>query len=191
MYAYCNNNPANNTDPTGHCFIKNAYKWLVKTIAKPVVNYLQKKTENTPNITTTTGYSWSAAFGVSAAHSIGITRDMKGNIGVIVTDGAGGGFPTASFNSFSTISTAPTIYEQEGLGFVTGGSVDVAGISVGGEYGLCKNPDTNEAYHSFSVMGGVGAPIPAEFHGEVTHSRVYGINIYDQANELFDAILAW
>ena len=46
MFAYCNNNPVNQSDPDGHWpkWVKKAVSWVNKKIIQPVVNYFKPST---------------------------------------------------------------------------------------------------------------------------------------------------
>ena len=75
---------------------------------------------------------------------------------------------------------------------VAGGSVDVYGVSIGGEFTSFADIDTNDIYVGGAVSAGVGAPIPIEVHGGVNNARVGGMfNVFDVLNKLYNRISAW
>ena len=191
LFIYCANNPVTSSDPSGHWIVKNAIKWVVKNVVRPVVRSTKKATASFGNSTRTVGINGSAAFGGDVSGSLGITTDNKGNIGVIITGCTGGGTPIASASVYQTVTTAPDIYKQRGMSTQIGGSADVCGVSVGAEYSFFKDSETNKIYHSGTVLVGIGVPIPAELHGEIGYSYVYGFNLYDAIEDIYIIIMEW
>lgn len=53
-----------------------------------------------------------------------------------------------------------------------GGSLNIAGGSLGAEYQTFTDPITKECYHGGTVMVGGAASLPVESHGEVTYSVI-------------------
>lgn len=190
LFAYVANNPINNHDANGQWIIKNAIKWVSEKVVKPAVDYI-KKTTSKVNRTRTRGVCANANWGPGVNVSIGVTTDTKGNIGFIVSTNASGGTPSAGVNCFETTTTAPTIYKQQGASYESGGSADVLGVSLGAEYVLFTDFETNDIYHGGTVLAGIGAPVPLEFHTGASYSWVYGINVYDEIDKLYIKIMEW
>ena len=191
LFMYATNNPINNSDPSGNWIIKDAIKWAAKNVVKPVVKKIQKVVASLGDGTRTFGINGSAAFGADVSGSVGITTDNKGNIGVIITGCTWGGTPNASASVYETMTTAPDIYKQRGMSTQIGGSADVSGVSVGAEYLFFQDSETNQIYHSGTVLAGIGTPIPAELHGEIGYSYVYGFNVYDVMEDIYIKIMEW
>lgn len=51
---------------------------------------------------------------------------------------------------------------------------------------------TNDVYQGTTISTGFGVScIPADIHGEIGYSWVYGFNIYDEMNNVYDRIMEW
>lgn len=51
---------------------------------------------------------------------------------------------------------------------------------------------TNDVYQGTTISIGFGVScIPAEIHGEIGYSWVYGFNIYDEMNNVYNRIMEW
>jgi hypothetical protein len=205
MFGYCENDPINKIDPDGHSW-KSFKNWVKKTvnsikksfktnmkclatlgfaIANGVKNKLSKKKGSVSAC-----FAGSGAFGFSISESFGITADTKGNVGIINTVAAGGGTPSYFFGGAYSYSTAPNITYQRRVSGITGGSVSVYGVSLGGECSVTEYG--GQEYTTYSVMGGIGAPVDLEFHGEVGYTSVIEIfNIFDEIEKLYKKILEW
>ena len=72
-----------------------------------------------------------------------MTKDRKGNVGIIVSANTGGGTPSASLSKYKSKTNAPTIYHQKGTSAQIGGSIDI-GASLGLEYVVF--PDSTTKY---------------------------------------------
>ena len=190
LFMYAANNPINNSDVTGRWIIKDAIKWLTKNVFAPVTNFV-KKTTSMINGTRTIGFSASATSGIGGSISIGLTTDNKGNIGFVATAGGIGGTPSASAGVFRSITSAPDIYKQKGPAYPTGGSLDAYGISVGAEYTLFTDSETDDIYHGVAVLAGVGAAMPLEIHTGVSYSKIWGFNIYETLEKLYVKLMEW
>lgn len=62
-----------------------------------------------------------------------MTKDRKGNVGIIVSANTGGGTPSASLSKYKSKTNAPTINHQKGTSAQIGVSIDI-GASLGLEY---------------------------------------------------------
>ena len=128
LFLYAANNPLNNSDPSGHWIIKNAFKkavkWVAKNIAKPIAHTARKVLPKLIKGTVQVGGTVAGAFGISGVASAGLACDGKGNIGVTVTVGSGGGSPSASACLYNTRTTAPSIDKLNGISAQIGGSAD-------------------------------------------------------------------
>lgn len=52
-----------------------------------------------------------------------MTKDRKGNFGIIVSANTGGGTPSAPLSKYKSKTNAPTIYHQKGTSAQIGGSM--------------------------------------------------------------------
>lgn len=52
-----------------------------------------------------------------------MTKDKKGNVGIIVSANTGGGTPSALLSKCKSKTNAPTIYHQNGTSAQIGGSM--------------------------------------------------------------------
>lgn len=112
-----------------------------------------------------------------------MTKDRKGNVGIIVSANTGGGTPSASLSKYKSKTNAPTIYHQKGTSAQIGGSIDI-GASLGLKYVVFPDSTTNDVYQGTTISTGfVVSCIPAEIHGEIGYSWVYGFNIYNMIME--------
>ena len=51
---------------------------------------------------------------------------------------------------------------------------------------------TNDVYQGTTISTSFGVScIPAEIHGEIGYSWVYGFNIYDEMNNVYNRIMEW
>ena len=191
LFIYAANNPANNSDPTGQWIVKDGIKWLAKNVAKPLAKTLQQALPKLIKGTTQVGGTLTGAFGISETASAGIAFDGEGNLGVTITGGGGGGSPSASACLYFTKTNAPTVSKLEGLSAQIGGSADVMGVSIGAEVTTFSDLTSKQTYWGGTVMAGIGAPIPAELHGDITYTKVFYINIFDSFDELYNRIMEW
>ena len=199
QFAYCFNNPINMSDETGNWptwhdignKIKEGVQWVTDKIVKPIVQTGKKLWQTVVKGTTTTGVAVSGSFGISGTGSLGVSYDSEGNLGIVVSGGGGGGTPSASASLFKTKTSAPSIDNLEGVSAQIGGSINVVGIGVGAEYSCIPNIETKDIYHGVTFSAGIGAPIPAELHGNVTYTQVYYINIFDCFDMLYDKVMEW
>ena len=191
MFAYCSNNPVNTFDPLGQWYIKDGIKWLTDKVLRPVTDMFRKKLSELGDWTNTVGISISGAFGGGGELSIGIATDNQGNIGFLFSRSFYAGSPSWSVSVNRTITNAPSIEKLDGMSMVAGGSVDVYGVSVGGEFTVFSDNQTNNVYLGGTVSAGVGTPIPIEFHGGLSWSNVWMFNVFDVLDELYDRINAW
>ena len=174
MFAYCGNNPIIHCDPSGY--------WWNEFWEEVEERLKKKKTEAQSNDdgTVTVGFTIAGAFGLGGSYSTGITLDRKGNIGMAGTFNGGSGFPSAGAGGFATITNAPDIFAQEGLGTAIGGSIGPGAISVGGEYNQLIDAKENVTYHGGTIAVTVGLyPACFEWHGEAGYTRVLGYNVFD------------
>ena len=174
MFAYCGNNPIIRNDATG-------YGW--SDIWNNVKNWLtgqKEKAASSSSGTCTFGITGSAAFGISGTVSLGVTFDQKGNLGLAATINGGGGFPTAGIGVFGSLSSAPNIYKQSGLGTSVGASGGPGVIAVGGDYNIMIDQEEDKVYHGGSINASVGLyPTVVEVHGEAGYTGVIGFNVFD------------
>ena len=192
MFAYCGNNPVNASDPLGRWYIKDGIKWLTKNVMKPVTDSVQKAMGKLGNATHSAGVAVSAAFGGGISGTIGLATDNQGNVGFVASWSILAASPNASVSVYRSFTNAPSIKNLEGISVVAGGSVDVYGVSIGGEFTSFADIDTNDIYVGGAVSAGVGAPIPIEVHGGVNNARVGGMfNVFDVLNKLYNRISAW
>ena len=169
----------------------NAWEWWKNfwDDAKEWLKTKKEEAENNANITTTSGITGSAAFGGAVSISAGITRDTKGNIGLLVTTNGGGGFPSVGAGSFFSFNNAPTIYDQRGMGATVGASGGTGVLAVGGEYNMIIDQKNKKVYHGGTLSVTYGLyPTIVEVHGEVGNTWVWGFNIYDVAIGIVDFI---
>lgn len=65
------------------------------------------------------------------------------------------------------------------------------GVSIGAEVTTFSDLTSKQTYWGGTVMAGIGAPIPAELHGDITYTKVFYINIFDSFDELYNRIMEW
>lgn len=176
-FAYCGNNPIVRIDPTGKKWMEPLWEHIRDTL----INEKEKAAANKDE-TTSTGLTASAAFGIGASTSLGVTKDTKGNVGLALTLNGGGGFPSVGVGIYKSKNNAPTIYHQQGWGAVVGASGGPVAIAGGGEYNMMIDQDNNCAYHGATASVTYGFyPTIVEVHGELGYTWVWGVNVYDVA----------
>lgn len=199
LFAYCSNNPVNYLDPSGagifgniiEKVIKPSVKWVAKEIIRPSLTFA-KRILNKINFTHTLGISVSGAFGVRGTGSIGLASDTKGNVGLVLNGGVGGGTPMYSVGFFRSSTNAPDIYSLRKDSVNIGGSLSYKGLGVGLDCSLFFDPKDNSPYWGISKNIGLkGSPF-IEFHGDGQYTYVIKIcNIFDCAYAVLDAIDEW
>ena len=198
MFAYCNNNPVNCVDPSGHLpqekiasdrifAYESDSRFLTICIPAPSLLGPIAPPENPEPGTTSLGFTCNAFFAVGISASFGITYDHAGNIGLIFSIETGGGCPGAGIGLYKTEMNCPTIYEQQGKGMTFGGSVNVGpiGVDKGHLVGLQDDWQPNGYYgNSTSVTCGPG--LPGEIHGTIGETWIlWSCNIYDVWNDFY------
>ena len=200
VFVYCFNNPVNMEDDAGNWpqwvenianGFKDGVKWVADKVVKPVVKKVESALEKT-DIVITNGYTANAAAIPSGSAGISLNIDSKGNVAIQTTVGGGAGTPTAGISNNFGLMSAPDIYALEGLGGQYGGSVAIGPVAAGAEYVNAFDQLNGKTYHGFSLSAGVGAPVPVEFHGEVTNtSTLYTFNIFDEMRNIYHKIMEW
>ena len=118
------------------------------------------------------------AYGYSVSTAQGVTLDWNGNIGHMHSTGVGAGFPSVGVALAITFTDAENIYLQRGLAAQVGGSVNVMGLSIGYDHSFFTNSETGALYQGHTYVIGLDASYPLEFHGGVSNTSVYGINLF-------------
>ena len=189
-FMYCGNNPINAADPTGHGIIKDAIKRFASFVQEKVNTYKTKSKDNVGTVQL--GATISGSVVMQGIAAWGVTFDRQGNVGVFFSSGGGTGSPSLSACSLITITEAPTIDYLNGPSFQIGGSVDVKGVSVGAEYtGMMDSK--GEVYSGLTATAGVGFvfPSPGEIHMDITRTRVEGVNVFDEIDDVCTKIMEW
>ena len=194
LYAYCNNNPVNMVDPTGHMakpvrlpihlplpihlsLPKNSISNGVTPDSenKPVpetASAQQPQTEPLSDIpeddntgTFTIGVSGQAEAGVSLATSVGYSWDVNGGEAWQLSGGIGGGTVDVSGGLFLMITDAPDVDTLErAITTVTGGTI----LFFGYEYVTMYDPLTGKSYsgHIMTLSASPVHIVSFEFHSQ-------------------------
>ena len=150
--------------------------------------YKEKAANNDKEGTFAYGITGLAAFGASATASVAVVWDKKGNTGIMLTTGAGGGTPSASFGALYSFTNAPTIDKLNGVSSQYGGSASYY-VSIGGEFTMFEDSSTNKIYTGGTLTVGMGTPTVAEAHSDLTNSWVIcQNNIYDIATAIINLL---
>ena len=76
-----------------------------------------------------------------------------------------------------------------------GGSVDVLGVEVGGDYQTFTDPLSGKNYSGLSANAGIGidafGPIPVEAHGDIAYAKVISINVFEAWDKAYSTITRW
>ena len=191
LFLYAANNPINYSDATGQWIFKDAVKWVAKNIVKPIVKKVQKSLAKV-DLVATNGISVNAATVGSGSASIQVVTDTKGNIALQTTQGVGGGTTTAGISSTHGFMFAPSYKDLEKAGGQYGGSASISGAAIGVEYVNAFDQENGKTYHGFNVSSGIGAPIPLEFHGEVSNTQtITHINVFEEMSKIYHKIMEW
>ena len=192
MFAYCSNNPVNNVDPSGQWYIKDGIKWISRNILQPATDAVKYGMEKLCNGTQSAGISLSGAFlGIGGSISVGLAKDNQGKVGFFVSGSLLGGSPNFSVSAFQSVTNAPTVDDLGGISGEFGGSLDVSGVSIGGEVSVFSNKNTNDIYYGGTVSAGIGAPIPMEIHAGISTSKIWSFSIFDELNKVYNKLNAW
>ena len=134
--------------------------------------------------TFTYGKTGSFAVGGVAAYAIGISTDGR-DTKIQASVGGGGGTPNLSpISHYIMITNAPNIDALTGPAYQVGGSISI-GISIGVDYVIMVNSETGEEYQGITASFGIGLPLWAEVHGEVSNT----VNIFDINEGLVDPLM--
>ena len=199
LFAYCNNNPINQSDPDGHWpkWVKKAVKWIVKNVVKPVVKKVQKSFSKT-NATHSRGINVSAtpsafSFNLQGGSSI----DAKGNVALqcSYSGGVTGGNPSASITAYNSISNAPSVYKLEGTSYQLGGTLGVpvygVPLAAGGDFNIIPDSELNKTYYGLTTNFGFGTP-GGELHVEWGNTvTLISFNIFDEFDKAYSNIMRW
>lgn len=76
-----------------------------------------------------------------------------------------------------------------------GGSVDVLGVTVGGDYQTFTDPLSGKNHSGLSANVGIGinafGPIPLEIHGDIAYAKVFSINVFEEWDKAYSTIIRW
>ena len=176
LYAYCNNNPVNMIDPTGHVAV---YMTLLNdgndgtVIPEPQLAPDQRsQTEPLPDNpednntgTFTIGVSGQAEADASLSTSIGYSWDVNGGGAWQLSGGIGGGTVDVSGGLFLMITDAPDVDTLErAITTVTGGTI----LFFGYEYVAMYDPLTGKSYsgHIITLSASLIHIVSLEFHSQ-------------------------
>ena len=196
LYAYCWNDPVNNSDFSGKIptdamldlsftLAKGAIASAVSTVQKTakLINDVKEVVSNI-DATFTVGVSGSATAGIwSYTGQVGLSIDTKGNIALQGTYGYGitGGTPGVSGTMVSMVTNAPGVDKLNGEGYQFGGSVGIPiygfPFVANGEINII--PDLQEGTTYYGITRGIGVGTPGyEGHLEWTETQtMYQSNI--------------
>lgn len=199
LFAYCQNDPVNMSDPTGHWpkWIKAAVKWAAKNIIKPAIKKIQKALSKT-SLTYSTGVNVSGTPSIwSFNGQLGVSIDTQGNIAFqgSAAGGVTGGSPGASGTIYKSVTNAPTVHKLNGAGYQLGASagVSVYGIpvAVGKDFNIIPDQERGKSYYGMTNNVGFGTP-GAEFHTEWGETKTFfSINVFDEASNIYDMVMEW
>ena len=190
LYAYCNNNPVNMVDPTGHAPVgpmrKNmvcindggsglsSYELMERSVTpepqtasaqQPQTEPLSDIPEDDNTGTFTIGVSGQAEAGVSLATSVGYSWDVNGGEAWQLSGGIGGGTVDVSGGLFLMITDAPDVDTLErAITTVTGGTI----LFFGYEYVTMYDPLTGKSYsgHILTLSASPVHIVSFEFHSQ-------------------------
>lgn len=178
MFAYCGNNPVNSVDSAGNMPRTNTQHYTEAMVfgannSRITIVHLPSPPIYEDAGTFSAGVSGSTFCGYGAGVSGGIAVDGTGNAGLVGTVTGGAGTPSSGVGVFLSYTTAPTIEKLSGRSEVVGGSISFLIISIGFEYSIFNDEDTNEAYHGFTFLIGGPSATPFETHGGVSMSGIW------------------
>ena len=187
LYAYCNNNPVNMVDPTGHmagrpCTVNindggsglSSYELMKRSVTpepqtasaqQPQTEPLSDIPEDDNTGTFTIGVSGQAEAGVSLATSVGYSWDVNGGEAWQLSGGIGGGTVDVSGGLFLMITDAPDVDTLErAITTVTGGTI----LFFGYEYVTMYDPLTGKPYsgHILTLSASPVHIVSFEFHSQ-------------------------
>ena len=171
MFTYCNNDPIVHCDESGTRFNDanhdkfNTMLYGANNSAIIYVYFPKPKLWETGSIAA--GVSGSAYCGYGGSFSCGVAIDSFGDASVVVTTSGGAGTLSSGICGFFTYSTADTLSDLEGRSEYAGASVSILVATIGLDYTISNDSETNEAYHSFTLYIGSPSLIPFETHGGV------------------------
>ena len=178
LYAYCLDNPVNESDPSGY-FVKSALKWLRNAVYKGIV--LPTLKEQSGVITFGAGVRGNCA--VSASADANLALQNTGDAALQITGGIGGGFIGVGGGASYGESSAPKTDDLNHLGATFGGSVG----NVGFDWTTTASPGGGTTYSGGAVTVAKGIT-PVEIHFEVTYTyTLMTFNVHD----LYQKIMAW
>ena len=132
------------------------------------------------NLTVAVGLEAAAAFGLRLSAGTQIVADSKGNVGVLIYGGIGGGTPSASISANLTITGAEDIFALDGTGAVGGGSI--------GGFAIEATEGSGYFGGTFSFSPAGFSTILPEAHGEITFTKVYDITDELKAFGLYEKV---
>ncbi len=209
VYSYCNNNPVNNEDASGNLFkfvkkfadsVKATVKKIAKNIVKPIVKKAQKELSKV-NFTYSSGLGAGGSIsGLDIQLQGGISFDSAGNVAIQGTVGygvsTGLGF---SGTVYTSVTNAPRISNLEGDGCQVGGSYGwnigyvpvMAGLDV--NFIPDSDSDSDDLYVGGTFITGFGSQgFDVHIDKTKTASLLYSeINIFEGAENIYDAIMEW
>ncbi len=183
LFMYCNGDPVNGFDPSGHVDILDYYLVIMCIQSLVTGNSLptEMETENESRIAITTGASANLSIGFVYSTSLQLYKDQYGTVALQFTygDGVGGG-AGITFGPFAAFYPHIIgIEETEKFGVTTGGSGGYLGelgidLISGGE-----GDNIHPIGGSIGVYGGAGA----EGHVVMLYTNtIFRFNIFEQIN---------
>lgn len=176
VYAYCRNAAIDKVDYAGTGWISSCWKWVSDNIIEPVVEGA-KEFVSSIDLTLTVGFNFSLSLGLlSYSASIGLSVDLKGNIGVqgsLSTSFTTGDVGVAA-STFVSVTNAPTIYELNGYSTQIGVSVNGGVIECGGDAIIFNSGGKD--YSGYSLSAGLTTPkgpVVVETHVTMTQSTTF------------------
>ena len=176
VYAYCRNAAIDKVDYAGTWWLSSCWNWVSDNIIEPVVEGA-KEFVNSIDLTFTVGFNISLSLGLlSYSASIGLSVDLKGNIGVqgsVSTSVTTGDIGVAA-STFVSVTNAPTIYDLNGYSTQIGVSA-TGGVIEGGCDTILFNSGGKD-YRGYSVSAGLTTPkgpVVVETHVTMSQSTTF------------------